>query len=82
MSFGECRYGQLDLLEEAYGINLLPLAKYAMYYFPDVEQQFIPKNIEGLLEDEVILAAQINKATTFMLLKLEEQIAKDDRNIK
>lgn len=70
------RYGQLDLLEEAYGINLLPLAKYAMYHFPDVEQQFIPKNTEGLLEDEVILAAQINKATTFMLLKLEEQIAK------
>lgn len=70
------RYGQLDILEEAYGINLLPIAKYAMYHFSHVEGQFYPKNTEDLLEDEVILAAQINKATTFMLLKLEEQIAK------
>ena len=70
------RYGQLDILEEAYGINLLPIAKYAMYHFAEVEQQFYPKNSEGLLEDEVILAAQINKAATFMLLKLEETIAK------
>jgi len=69
------RYGQLDILEENYGINILPIAKYAMNNFKEVEKQFYPKNIEHLLEDEVKMIAQINKAATLMLFKIEEIIA-------
>ena len=29
------RYGNLDILEEGYGINLLPLATFAMTYYKD-----------------------------------------------
>lgn len=68
------RYGELDILEENYGINLLPIAKYAMTYFEEVEEQFYPKNQEGMLDDEVKMIAQINKAVTLMQFKLEETI--------
>lgn len=72
------RYGQLDILEENYGINLLPIAKYAMTYFDNIEKQFYPKSVEGLLDDEIQMTAQINKAATLMQFKLEEIVI--DRN--
>lgn len=72
------RYGQLDLLDEHYGINILAIAKYAMTMYPEVEEQFYPKNIDHMLDDEIKMCAQIHKAATILLLKLEEEIA--DRN--
>lgn len=68
------RYGELDILEENYGINLLPIAKYAMDNFPDVEDHFYPKNREFLLDDEAKMIAQINKAASFMTFKLEDAL--------
>ena len=70
------RYGQLDLLEEAYGINLISIAKYAMETYHHVEEDFYPKTRENLLSDEVELCAQINKAATLLLFKLEEALSK------
>jgi len=82
------RYGELDILEENYGINLLPIAKYAMDNFPEVEEHFYPKNRSLLLEDEAKMIAQINKAASFMTFKLEEplilrntEFQMDDRRI-
>ncbi len=69
------RYGQLNLLEENYGINLLPIAKYAIDNFKVVEDQFYPKTTVDMLDDEILMTAQINKAVTLMLFKKEEKIA-------
>ncbi|MCK5775953.1 MAG: fructose-bisphosphatase class III, partial [Bacteroidales bacterium] len=42
-----CRYENLDTLENAYGINLLPLATFAMkYYGTDAANEFTPKTID------------------------------------
>lgn len=61
------RYNNNDILEEAYGINLLPLATFAMkYYGNDPCKRFRPK--EGIDSD---LVAQIHKAITIMQLKVE-----------
>ncbi len=43
------RYGQLEILEENYGISILPIAKYAMENFEHVEDQFFPKARRGFL---------------------------------
>lgn len=71
------RYGQLDILEENYGINLLSIARFAMDHYKNVEKQFYPKTSE-LMHDEEFLHAQINKACSLMLFKLEEMVS--DRN--
>jgi fructose-1,6-bisphosphatase-3 len=68
------RYGELDILEENYGINILPIAKYAMDHFKEVEQQFYPKSKKDLLDDEIKMIAQINKAVTLMQFKMEEVV--------
>ncbi len=66
------RYSNNDILEEAYGINLLPLATYAIkYYSNDNCKKFRPK--EGLDSD---LVAQIHKAITILQFKVEGIYAK------
>lgn len=66
------RYNNNDILEEAYGINLLPLATFAMkYYSNDKCKKFRPK--EGIDSD---LVAQIHKAITIIQFKVEGLISK------
>ncbi len=61
------RYNNHDILEEAYGINLLPLATFAMkYYGKDSCKSFRPK--EGLDND---LIAQMHKAISIIQFKVE-----------
>lgn len=67
------RYGNQDILEEAYGINLLPLAKFAIDMYPDVAQNFYPKNSAHLNEQEIKLTAQMHKAISIIMFKLEGQ---------
>ncbi|NDL67746.1 fructose-1,6-bisphosphatase [Anaerotalea alkaliphila] len=67
------RYGNLDVMEEDYGINLLPLAKFALETYPEVEDQFLPKSKEPLLEQEAKMIAQMHKAISVMMFKLEGQ---------
>ncbi len=71
------RYGQLDILEENYGINLLSIARFAMDHYKNIEKQFYPKT-DHLMSDESLLHAQINKAVSLMLFKMEEVVS--DRN--
>lgn len=70
------RYGALNILEENYGINILPIAKYAIQTIRTVEPQFLPLEREGLFEDEVRMAGQINKAVSILLFKYEALVAK------
>jgi len=61
------RYNNHDILEEAYGINLLPLATFAMkYYGKDPCRNFRPK--EGVDND---LIAQMHKAISIIQFKVE-----------
>lgn len=72
------RYENLDTLEEAYGINLLPLATFAMkYYGIDTADVFKPKNIERKHDGKSIhLVKQMHKAISIIQFKLEAKIIK------
>ena len=66
------RYSHMACLEEGYGINLLPLAKFALdkYGSTDVSR-FIPKNAES---DLTSLAAMMQKAMAVIQFKLEAEV--------
>ena len=72
------RYANLITLEEGYGINLVPLATFAMEtYGDDPCQEFMPKlsgKTEHIDEKTVRLIAQMHKAITVLAFKLEAQL--------
>ena len=72
------RYGNLPTLEEGYGINLVPLATFAMEtYKNDPCTEFIPKTTGGasqLDEKTLRLTAQMHKAIAVIQFKVESQI--------
>lgn len=72
------RYGNLGVLEEAYGINLVPLAKLAMEAYADDPCSLFKVRYR---EDEydvkdAVLDSKIQKAITIIQLKLEGQLIK------
>lgn len=67
------RYGIHALLDEDYGINLLPLAKFAMATYDEVEEVFVPKHSDIMDTQDSKMIAQMHKAITIILLKLEGQ---------
>ena len=72
------RYANLATLEEGYGINLLPLATFAMEaYADDPCSEFLPKlngGAQHLDEKTQRLTAQMHKAITVIQFKLEAQL--------
>lgn len=71
------RYGSMDVLENGYGINMLPLATFANFMYEDDScSQFAPKlNPEEMEnESEVQLMTKMHKAITIIQFKLEEQL--------
>lgn len=72
------RYGNLPTLEEGYGINLVPLATFAMEtYKNDPCTEFIPKTSGGasqLDEKTLRLTSQMHKAIAVIQFKVESQI--------
>lgn len=65
------RYSNTDILEEAYGINLLPLATFAMdIYGDDPCKSFRPKDGK---DDN--LMAQIHKAISIIQFKIEGEMS-------
>ena len=72
------RYANLSTLEEGYGINLVPLATFAMEtYKDDPCQEFFPKLSGGAIamdEKTQRLTAQMHKAIAVLQFKLESQI--------
>ncbi len=73
------RYANLTTIEEGYGINLVPLATFAMEtYGDDPCEEFVPKLLTGNELDEKMmrLTAQMHKAIAVIQFKTESQIFK------
>jgi fructose-1,6-bisphosphatase-3 len=69
------RYQNLDTLEDAYGINMLPLATFAMkQYQDDPCDQFKLKSDDLAKENRMLV--QMHKAISIIQFKLESQIIK------
>ena len=67
------RYSNLDIIEDIYGINILPLATFAMkYYNEDPCKNFIPKGYDN--NSEIDLITKMHKAITIIQFKLEYEI--------
>lgn len=73
------RYGNLATIEDGYGINLLPLATFAIErYKDDPCAVFMPKVGNDCVHSEKTqkLIAQMHKAITIIQFKLEAQLIK------
>ena len=71
------RYGNLDTLEDGYGINLLPLATFALKtYADDPCTCFRLKGSDESETEDVALDMRIHKAISVIQFKLQGQLAK------
>jgi fructose-1,6-bisphosphatase-3 len=73
------RYANLDTIENGYGINLLPLATFALEYYGDDNcAQFMPKIESDITysENDLRLIAKMHKAISIIQFKLEGEIIK------
>ena len=71
------RYGNLDTLEEGYGINLVPLATFAMETYKDVDcSAFSIRYNTNYNTKDLGLDMKMHKAITIIQLKLEGQLIK------
>lgn len=70
------RYVNLDIIEEGYGINLLPLATFALEWYSDDEcVAFRPKDdCLAYSEKDLKLICQMHKAISIIQFKLEGEI--------
>lgn len=69
------RYGNLDSLEEGYGINLIPLATFAMEKYKDVDcSVFNIKYNTNYNTKDLTLDMKMHKAISIIQFKLEGQI--------
>ncbi|MDD7739864.1 MAG: fructose-1,6-bisphosphatase [Fusicatenibacter sp.] len=72
-------YGNLDVLEDGYGINMLPLATFALNtYQKDPCTCFIAKGMEDEQSQEAMLERRMHKAITLIQLKLEDQLIREN----
>ena len=68
------RYSNLDTIRDNYGINLLPLATFAVdNYNDDACTEFLPSSVKEPTRED-ILTAKMHKAITVIQLKLEAEI--------
>ena len=73
------RYGNMETLDNGYGISLLPLASFALEtYKDDPCDLFIPKvsKESAFSSQEIRLMAQMQKAMAIIQFKLESQVIK------
>lgn len=77
------RYGNLDILEDGYGINLLPLASFAMdTYGDDPCRCFGIKGTPDYGKNEMQLDVMMHKAISVIQFKVEGQIIKKNPGFK
>ena len=70
------RYGNLDILEDGYGINLLPLATFALkVYADDPCECFKLKGSSDYGKEELMMNIKMHKAIAILQFKLEGQTA-------
>lgn len=72
------RYGNLDILEDGYGINLIPLMKFAMEYYKDDPCTCFEVKYDMSSTDETdpALDMKMHKAAAVIQFKLEGQLLK------
>ena len=71
------RYGNLDTVEEGYGINLIPLATLAMDVYKDTScDQFALKSAKDYDPTDYKLEVRMHKAISIIQFKLEGQLIK------
>lgn len=71
------RYGSLDTLEDGYGINLIPLATFALETYKDVNcDTFAIKYNTDYNTKDLSLDMKIHKAIAIIQFKLEGQVIK------
>ena len=71
------RYANMTTLEEGYGINLVPLATFAMETYKDDPCTYFMPKVEGGVADAdktMTLLAQMHKAIAVMQFKIEGQL--------
>ncbi len=72
------RYGNLDILEEGYGINLIPLATFALKTYADTDcSLFTIKYGADYDTRDMQLDMKMHKAIAIIQLKLEGQLVKN-----
>ena len=77
------RYGNLDILEEGYGINLIPLATFALETYNDVNcDAFKIKYNSAYDTKNLQLDQKMHKAITIIQFKLEGQLIKNPPEFK
>ena len=72
------RYGNLSIIEDAYGINLLPLATFAMetYRDTDCERFRLKETRSGEFVNASEIESKMYKAITIIQFKLEAEVIK------
>ena len=72
------QYDMLDMLENSYGINLLPLALYANRQYKDAAEAFAPRTLPDrpYLPEDPLLFARMHKAIAVIQFKLEGQLVR------
>lgn len=72
------RYANLRTIEDGYGINLLPLATFAMEFYGEDEcKGFVPKTLDkNISAAEMDLLAKMHKAIAILQFKVEGHIIK------
>lgn len=73
------RYANLDTIEDGYGINMLPLATFALqFYGSDECVEFKPKVESDIIynDNDLNLIAKMHKAISIIQFKLEGEIIK------
>lgn len=72
------RYGNLDILEEGYGINLIPLATFALETYNDVNCDAFKIRYNSAYDTKNLqLDQKMHKAITIIQFKLEGQMIKN-----
>lgn len=76
----QARYDILDVLEDSYGINLMPLAQLAVDVYSDADlSKFMPGGfrLNEKSESEIKLTAMMHKAIAIIQFKVEGQLIAD-----
>mgnify|MGYP000879197616 CR=1 FL=1 len=71
------RYANLDTIEDGYGINMLPLATFALDFYGDDDcAQFKPKVESDIIynDNDLKLIAKMHKAISIIQFKLEGEV--------
>lgn len=79
------KYNNLQILEDSYGINLVPLVTYALEMFKDDDcALFMPKknDSEYTTKKEASIIAKVHKAITLLELKAESEVIKNHPEYK